>query len=76
MNIYSFISRIFLFLSVIFLCGMICPLSLEAKDKKSEDEKDSKCIASDKLGGLKWRSIGPAMTSGRIADFAVNPQEP
>ena len=25
-------------------------------------------------GGLHWRSIGPALTSGRIADFAVNPK--
>lgn len=25
------------------------------------------------LGGLKFRSIGPALTSGRISDFAVNP---
>ncbi|WP_116128044.1 WD40/YVTN/BNR-like repeat-containing protein [Lewinella sp. IMCC34183] len=24
-------------------------------------------------GALRWRSIGPAVTSGRIADFAVNP---
>jgi photosystem II stability/assembly factor-like uncharacterized protein len=26
------------------------------------------------VGGLKFRSIGPAFTSGRIADFAVNPK--
>jgi len=26
------------------------------------------------LSGLKFRSIGPALTSGRIADFAVNPK--
>ncbi|MBK7341582.1 MAG: glycosyl hydrolase [Saprospiraceae bacterium] len=25
------------------------------------------------FGGLMWRSIGPAVTSGRISDFAVNP---
>ncbi|HEY6905870.1 MAG TPA: glycosyl hydrolase, partial [Ignavibacteriaceae bacterium] len=25
------------------------------------------------VAGLKWRNIGPAFTSGRIADFAVNP---
>ncbi len=28
------------------------------------------------MSGLKWRSIGPAFTSGRIADFAVNPCNP
>src|SRR5688572_29409190 len=25
------------------------------------------------ISGLRWRSIGPAMTSGRIADIAVDP---
>ncbi len=28
------------------------------------------------FNGLKWRGIGPAFTSGRIADIAVNPQKP
>ncbi len=28
------------------------------------------------INGLKFRSLGPALTSGRIADFAVNPQNP
>ncbi len=30
-------------------------------------------IKSGDVSGLKFRSIGPAFTSGRIADFAVNP---
>lgn len=32
-------------------------------------------IPADVLNGLKFRSIGPAMTSGRIADFAVHPDD-
>jgi len=28
------------------------------------------------LGGLKFRNVGPAITSGRISDFAVNPTNP
>ncbi|MDH5743050.1 MAG: glycosyl hydrolase, partial [Candidatus Aminicenantes bacterium] len=28
------------------------------------------------LNALKFRSIGPALTSGRISDFAVNPKKP
>ncbi|WP_445386035.1 VPS10 domain-containing protein [Robiginitalea sp. IMCC44478] len=28
------------------------------------------------LSGLKFRSVGPAITSGRISDFAVNPNNP
>ena len=41
-----------------------------AKDDK--EKKDT--TLSEIAGSLKWRNIGPAFTSGRIADFAVNPQ--
>ena len=27
------------------------------------------------FGGLKFRNIGPAMTSGRIADIAIHPRQ-
>ena len=30
-------------------------------------------LKTETLAGLKFRSIGPALTSGRISDFAVNP---
>jgi len=40
------------------------------KDKKKEDTVYNSALVS----GLKWRGIGPAFTSGRIADFAVNPK--
>ena len=35
-----------------------------------KDSKDTNPIAS----GLKFRSIGPALKSGRVSDFAVNPE--
>ncbi|PLX10606.1 MAG: glycosyl hydrolase [Marinilabiliales bacterium] len=41
--------------------------------KKKEDKKSETKVESSTFSGLKWRSIGPAFTSGRIADFAVNP---
>lgn len=70
----TFISRISLALAFIFLSLLIFPLSLDAKEKKKEGEKEKEIgIPSKIISGLKWRSIGPAMTSGRIADFAVNP---
>jgi photosystem II stability/assembly factor-like uncharacterized protein len=37
----------------------------------SETKKDELSLI-----GLKFRNIGPAVTSGRIADFAVNPDNP
>jgi photosystem II stability/assembly factor-like uncharacterized protein len=42
------------------------------KDKK-EEGKD-KGLNSEIINAIKFRSIGPAFTSGRIADFAVNPE--
>lgn len=46
----------------------------EAKKKKDEPEADS--LKSGTFSGLKWRSIGPAFASGRISDFAVDPDNP
>lgn len=36
----------------------------------SQDEKEE-----DTYSGLKFRSLGPALTSGRIADIAIHPQK-
>ena len=47
----------------------------KAKDAK-KDKPKSDSLQSSTFSGLKWRSIGPALTSGRIADFAVNPNKP
>ncbi len=48
-------------------------MSASAKSsKKKGPSKEEKTDAS-LYSGLKWRSIGPAFTSGRISDFAVRP---
>ena len=44
-----------------------------AKKKKTENNEQEPKINSSLVSGLKLRNIGPAFTSGRIADFAVNP---
>ncbi|MEX0983102.1 MAG: hypothetical protein WD577_03290 [Bacteroidales bacterium] len=64
-----------------FACGammfflLLSAPEAEAQRKKNSREKEQKEEVDDEniYGGLKWRSIGPAMTSGRISDFAVNP---
>lgn len=43
--------------------------------KKSNETKSKDTIPTDIFGGLKFRSIGPAITSGRVVDFAVNPKD-
>ena len=56
----------------LLLLGVLFAFPVEAKkDKTKKEEKVT--IKSSLVKGLKWRSIGPAFTSGRIADFAVNP---
>ena len=40
-----------------------------------EDEKPKPGLNESSLKGLEWRSIGPAMTAGRISDIAVNPKD-
>jgi photosystem II stability/assembly factor-like uncharacterized protein len=68
------------FLAVIFLFALFSGISQtfaqhEKKDKsgKDDDKPITDTIWPHDLAGLKFRSIGPALTSGRIADFAVNP---
>ena len=49
----------------------------EDKEKEAEKEKEDKDpMSAGTFAGLKFRSIGPAYCSGRIADFAVNPKDP
>lgn len=58
---------------IIFLITLTSPLLSAKKKANKEQAKDP--LAKVSLSGLKWRSIGPAVTSGRIADFAVNPNK-
>ncbi len=43
--------------------------------KKGDKEKEAK-YKSSHFGGLKFRNVGPALTAGRVADIAVNPNNP
>jgi len=53
--------------------GLSANLSYGQK-KKATEKADT--LKSGTFSGLKFRSIGPAYCSGRIADFAVNPSKP
>lgn len=50
------------------------PSLMDAKKKPSTKAPESKMSAGT-FSGLKFRNIGPAFCSGRIADFAVNPND-
>lgn len=45
------------------------PLFLNAQDKKAKSDSTDR-------SGLKWRSIGPALMSGRVADILIHPDRP
>ncbi len=65
--------------TLLLLVAVLLTSSVTFAKKKEEDKKDEKekaFINSDLVSGLKWRSIGPAWASGRIADFAVNAKNP
>lgn len=62
------------FLSIILFC--FSTSWAKKKDKDDLETKKDTTISSSLVNGLKFRSIGPAWASGRIADFAVNPKNP
>ncbi len=67
-------SRTF-FAGMMLLTFFFCTADAASKGDKRSKDKDETEEKSDAAiyRGLQWRNIGPAMTSGRIADFAVNP---
>ncbi|MFQ5526627.1 MAG: glycosyl hydrolase [Thermoanaerobaculia bacterium] len=63
------------------LLALILPLApAEAKKSKkakaeAEEAEDESKMSSETFSGLEWRSVGPALMSGRIADIAVHPKD-
>ena len=53
---------------------LIVALSINLYAQKDKQPPKKETFTSSTFSGLKWRGIGPAFTSGRIADFAVNPK--
>ena len=51
-----------------------CQPALAQKNKNKKATVVKNYLDDLSISGLKWRSIGPAITSGRIADFAVHPE--
>ncbi|HZF12572.1 MAG TPA: glycosyl hydrolase [Thermoanaerobaculia bacterium] len=52
------------------------PGSAIAADKKSDEKGEKKSAwSADTFSGLELRGIGPALTSGRVVDLAVDPRD-
>ena len=62
-----------LLLVLIFGFSTLNTQAQKNKKKKKTSTETQDAISKLSLNTFKYRSIGPALTSGRIADFAVNP---
>jgi photosystem II stability/assembly factor-like uncharacterized protein len=49
--------------------------SVKADEPKAADKKPEEPFSAATFAGLKLRLVGPAVTSGRIVDFAVHPHD-
>jgi photosystem II stability/assembly factor-like uncharacterized protein len=64
---------------VFILCALLFSIPNEMLAQKNDKKKEAEVktpLEELKLKNLKFRSVGPALTSGRISDIAVNPSDP
>ncbi len=59
-------------LFVLFILFCLPTIQSQKKGKKEVTPP----LDEVKIDGLSWRSIGPSLTSGRISDIAINPNNP
>jgi len=62
-----------MFFVLLALLVSFSTMQVDAKSKKKKTKPNQNELKASLFNGLKWRSIGPAFTSGRIADLAVDP---
>lgn len=62
------------FLTLLALVVMPVHSIWAQRGKQAPTQSDT--LKSSTFSGLKWRSIGPAFTSGRVSTIAVNPHNP
>ena len=65
--------KMFFVLLALLVSFSTLPANAKNRKKKTKATPVQNEIKVSVFSGLKWRSIGPAFTSGRIADFAVDP---
>jgi photosystem II stability/assembly factor-like uncharacterized protein len=61
---------------LVLLLATTALVAAPATEKKKEEERKPGTYDSQALAGLTFRGIGPAVTSGRIGDIAVDPKTP
>ncbi len=77
-----FLLSLVFIINVVLLPNAINAQKTKKKEKKPKIEEVAKEVSKKSgleklsLAGLKFRSVGPALTSGRISDIAVHPKKP
>ena len=69
-------TRTYLLLLLLLSSSIVFGQRKKKQDKKAETTSESAekdVFTSGTFSGMKFRNVGPALTSGRISDFAVNP---
>jgi len=61
-----------LVLGLFLIFNQVC----DAQNKSKKKTENKTPLESINISGLTWRNVGPALTSGRISDFAFNPNNP
>ena len=51
----------------------VAEVTAEEADPAEQEAEEEKVMSAGSFGGLKFRSVGPALMSGRVGDLAVNP---
>jgi photosystem II stability/assembly factor-like uncharacterized protein len=65
--------KILICVLAILCSGLEVNAQKKNKKKNETEEKTDDPLKGISLGSFKFRGVGPALTSGRISDFAVNP---
>ncbi|MCD4770527.1 MAG: hypothetical protein K8R35_10230 [Bacteroidales bacterium] len=76
MQIFSKHIWVILLLLTAGLTGILQPVNAQRRRAQEQASDTAISASSSMLGALRFRSVGPASYSGRISDFAVNPENP
>jgi photosystem II stability/assembly factor-like uncharacterized protein len=60
----------------LMLCTSAVAQKSKTESKTTKTDPEKSLLDKTAFSGLKFRTLGPALTSGRIADFAMHPDNP
>jgi photosystem II stability/assembly factor-like uncharacterized protein len=55
--------------------ALLCSTAWAAEEKSTEETEDEGPLSAKSFSGLSLRGLGPAVSSGRVADIAIHPSD-